>query len=101
MPITPNNLIYHEIIGLPVWAYPSKGPKSIGSPVVGGVVVDETRQTLVVETGDKQKKRIIKNTHTFRFTLDQDGKSPVVVEVDGNLLEGTPEKRLKKMRKIK
>ncbi len=100
MPITPNNLIYHEIIGLPVWAYPNKGPKSTGSPSVGGVVVDETRQTVVIETGDKQRKRIIKNTHTFRFTLDQDGK-PVVVEVEGNLLWGTPEKRLKKMRKIK
>ncbi len=99
MPLTPSNLIYHEIIGLPVRAYPSKGPKS-GSPVVGGVVVDETRQTVVVETDDKQRKRIIKNTHKFRFTLDQDGK-PVVVEVDGDVLVGTPEKRLKKMRKIK
>ncbi|OLS16162.1 MAG: hypothetical protein RBG13Loki_0209 [Promethearchaeota archaeon CR_4] len=100
MPITPNNLIYHEVIGLPVWVYPSKGLKNIGNSVVGGVVIDETRQTLVVETGDKQKKRIIKNTHTFRFTLNQDGK-PVVVEVEGNLLWGTSEKRLKKMRKIK
>jgi RNase P/RNase MRP subunit p29 len=100
MPITPNNLIYHELIGLPVRAYPSKGPKSIGSPVVGGVVVDETHQTIVVETGDKQRKRIIKNTHMFRFTLARDEK-PVVVEVDGDLLMGTPEKRLKKMRKIK
>ncbi len=100
MPITPGNIIYHEIIGLPIRAYPSKGPKSTGTPVVGGVVVDETRQTIVVETGDKQRKRIIKNTHMFRFTIDQDGK-PVVVEVDGNLLWGTPEKRLKKMRKIK
>ncbi len=100
MPITPSNLIYHEIIGLPVRAYPRKGPNRTGSPVVGGVVVDETRQTIVVETGDKQRKRIIKNTHKFRFTLHQGGH-PVVVEVDGDVLVGTPEKRLKKMRKIK
>jgi len=100
MPITPTNLIYHELIGLPVWVYPSRDPKKRDSPLVGGVVIDETRQTIIIENGKKQRKRILKNTHLFRFTLNQDGQ-PLVVEVDGNLLWGSPEKRLKKMRRIK
>lgn len=98
MPIIPRNLIYHEIIGLPVWVYLSSIGNTIGNPMVGGVVIDETCQTIVIETRDKKRKRIIKNTHTFRFTLPQPG-GPVVVEVNGELLWGTPEKRLKRMRK--
>ncbi|HMF33662.1 MAG TPA: ribonuclease P protein subunit [Candidatus Lokiarchaeia archaeon] len=100
MPITPKNLIYHELIGLPVWVYRINPAESSQSPVVGGVVVDETHQMLVVETSEKKRKWIIKQTHKFRFTLPQPG-GPVVVEVDGNLLWGRPEKRLKRMRKIR
>jgi RNase P/RNase MRP subunit p29 len=100
MPITPKNLIYHELIGLPVWVYPLKPAAASQGPVVGGVVVDETHQMLVVETSTKKRKWIIKQSHKFRFTLPQPG-GPVVVEVNGNALWGRPEKRLKRLRKIR
>ena len=53
-------------------------------------MVDETRNILVIRT-DGQEKRVPKAECTFRFELDRS-----VVEVDGKLLVGRPEDRIKK-----
>lgn len=58
---------------------------------VSGTVMDETKNTFVIQQ-DGKMKNIIKDMSTFQFQFS-DG---TVVEIDGNLLVGRPEDRLKK-----
>jgi ribonuclease P protein subunit POP4 len=87
MDITPENLIYHELIGLPVEVEGA-------SLKMKGVVVDETRNMLVVEVNGADKK-IPKDAATFIFTLP-DGRR---VKVLGGLLRSQPENRIPKRKR--
>jgi ribonuclease P protein subunit POP4 len=88
MPITPRNLVRHELIGLKVRIKKSTDPSHVG---VRGRVIDETYNTLKIECRDKEK--IISKANTvFIFTLPD----KVRVQVDGRLLIGRPEDRIKK-----
>lgn len=58
---------------------------------ISGVIVDETQQTLVIESQGKQR-RIAKRTATFMF--DQDPSTTV----HGSRLQYRPEDRIKKAR---
>jgi len=88
MPITPTNLVRHELIGLTAKIVKARNPQNIG---IQGKVVNETQKTLVIESEGKEK-RVFKNTITLRFTLP----SKKIVEVDGKLLVGRPWERIKK-----
>ena len=88
MPITPRNLVRHELIGLDVKIKESKNPSQVG---LKGRVVGETYSTLRIET-DKGEKIIPKDIAIFIFTLPNGTK----VQVDGKLLIGRPEDRIKK-----
>lgn len=88
MPITENNLLRHELVGLSVIVASSSDPTLVG---VEGMVLDESKKMLVIESGSKLKK-IAKATSTFVFTLP-DGKR---VKVDGKMLMGRPEERIRK-----
>ena len=88
MPITSRNLVRHELIGLEVKVERSKNPSQVG---LKGIVIDETYSTLKIESKGKEKI-IPKDIAVFVFTLP-DGKK---VEVDGKLLVGRPEDRIKK-----
>jgi ribonuclease P protein subunit POP4 len=57
-----------------------------------GKVVEETRNTLTIRDGDKEKK-IVKEHVTITTTIDEK-----TIEIDGKLLVGRPEERLKKRR---
>ncbi len=87
MDLTPDNLIYHELIGLPV---------EVESPGMRhrGVVVDETRNMLVIEVNGADKK-IPKDAASFVFTLP-DGRR---VRVRGELLRSQPENRIPKRKR--
>ncbi len=91
MPRTPDNLVRHELIGLPVTVSTTTDPNKED---IRGRVVDETRNTLVIETGEREKT-IPKNETVFRFTLEDEDGEPVV-EIDGTLLVGRPEERILK-----
>jgi len=82
------NLKKHELIGLQVAILHSADPSLVG---VRGLVVDETRNTLVVEAGGREK-RVLKEGARFRFEV-QGG-----VEVDGDEILFRPEDRTKKAR---
>jgi ribonuclease P protein subunit POP4 len=84
---TPENLIYHELIGLPV-EIESTGYR------LKGVVVDETRNMLVIQS-EKGDKKIPKDAGAFIFTLP-DGRR---VKVLGTLLRSQPENRIPKRKK--
>ena len=87
MPITPKNLVYHELIGLGVRVIRSR---CRGYRGISGVVVDETRNTLVIEGGDGKRRRVVKDACLFHFRLP----TGCVVAVDGRVLVGRPEDRL-------
>jgi len=77
-----------EFIGLNAKVVKSTNPNYVG---IRGKVVDETRNTLVIRQ-ENEDKIVVKNVAVFHFTT-LDG---TVVEVDGNLIVGRPEDRVKK-----
>ncbi|MEA1944973.1 MAG: ribonuclease P protein component 1 [Euryarchaeota archaeon] len=110
--ITPENLIYHTLIGLETVVADSTNPDMVD---ITGVVVDETRNTLVINPclrffhndfstrffhkksskncQDSFSDRIIPKSHTiFIFSLP-DGS---MVRVNGDLLVARPEDRITK-----
>lgn len=87
MKITPD-IIRYEFIGAQAIVAQSLNKDYVG---VGGLVVGETKNTLQLQNGGKTRS-VIKDATSFDFTFS-DGS---VVEVDGKLLVGRSEDRLKK-----
>ena len=87
-PITTKNITRHELIGLKVEMIQTRNSCET---LIRGKVVDESRNTLLILNGE-QKKKIEKRNAVFRFNLP-DGTA---VEVDGQILVGRPEDRVKK-----
>ena len=82
------DIIRDEFIGLHVRVVRSTHPGYVG---IEGTVVDETCNMFVIRQGGR-KKMVPKAVCVFHFTLP-DG---TVVEIEGRLLVGRPEDRLKK-----
>jgi ribonuclease P protein subunit POP4 len=87
--ITPYNVLRHELVGLPVKAY-------AGKKAVEGTVEEETEKTFKVKT-PSGVKTVVKASSRLEFALPQDA----VVAVDGKLLAGRPEDRIKKKHRIR
>jgi ribonuclease P protein subunit POP4 len=85
----PTNITKHELIGLDAEITKSRNCDLVG---LNGTVVDETRETIKIRTHDNNEKIIIKNQTKFKFRLP----GGEAVEVDGTLLVGRPETRIKK-----
>jgi ribonuclease P protein subunit POP4 len=86
-PLAPQNILRHELVGLPIRVSRATNPTIEG---LHGKVVDETRNTLKITTFQRTLT-IPKDVATFRFKLP-DG---AIVEVDGRRLVARPENRLK------
>jgi ribonuclease P protein subunit POP4 len=87
MKITPS-IVQHEFIGLETKVVKSLNPHIVG---IAGKVVDETRNTFtILHSGER--KVIVKDTSVFEFVMP-DG---IVVEIDGKVIMGRPEDRIKK-----
>lgn len=84
---TPENIIRHELIGLKVKI--AKSPDK-GLERIRGIIIDETKNMLTIESRGK-KKMVPKSENVFHIFLEE-GK---VVEVEGKLLVGRPEDRIK------
>jgi ribonuclease P protein subunit POP4 len=87
MKVTPA-IIQHEFIGTEVKVVKSKNPNYIG---ISGKVTDETKNTFTI-FHERKRKKIVKEVAVFHFRLPD----RTVVEIDGKLLVGRPEDRLKK-----
>jgi ribonuclease P protein subunit POP4 len=85
--ISAKNLIRHELIGLEVEVVGSTNKFHIG---IKGLVVDETKNLLIIETSNGIKKIQKKGTN-FMFIIP-DGKK---VKVDGIKILKKPEERVK------
>ncbi len=89
MPITPRNLVRHELIGLKIKIVESTDPTQKN---ISGRVIDETYNTIKLETKIGKELIIPKKNCIFVFTLPDKTK----VKVDGKILVGRPEDRIKK-----
>ncbi len=87
MKVTPN-IIRCEFIGNEAKVAKSKHQGYLG---ISGKIIDETRNTFTI-LHEGEKKKIIKNSSVFHFRFP-DG---TVVEIDGKILSGRPEDRLKR-----
>lgn len=87
MKVTPA-IIQHEFIGLEAKITKASNPSHIG---ISGTIVNETRNTFVI-LQDNKRKTIAKSQAVFHFTLPDS----TIVEIDGQILVGRPEERLKK-----
>ncbi|MEM5793888.1 MAG: ribonuclease P protein component 1 [Candidatus Aenigmatarchaeota archaeon] len=89
MPITPENLVRHELIGLEV-----KIKESTDSTLknLKGKIIDETYNTFKIEIKGGREKIIPKKNCIFIFILPNKTK----VQVDGKILIARPEDRIKK-----
>ena len=83
-----SSIVQHEFIGLDAKVVKSSNPHLVG---IAGRVVDETRNTLTILHKSK-KRAVIKDTAVFNFVMS-DG---TVVEIDGKVIMGRPEDRIKK-----
>jgi len=88
--ITTKNFVYSTFIGLEVEIINSSQRDLIG---LKGRIVDETKNTIVIEVNGKEKK-IQKNSCTFRFYLE-DGTA----DVDGSRITFRHFERPKKVKK--
>jgi len=87
MKVTPD-IIRYEFIGTEAKVAESRHPGYFG---IHGKIVDETRNTFTI-LHERERKIILKDAAIFYFTFS-DG---TIVEVDGKLLVGRPEDRLKR-----
>jgi len=85
---SPENLVRHELIGLKVKIIESSNRKNVG---VEGQVVDETRNLIVIEKTKGKEVKLVKEQNVFIFVLNRQR-----VRVDGKILVGRPEDRIKK-----
>lgn len=81
------NILRHELIGLECEVVKSRNPYNVG---IKGKIIDETMKTLVIRSGEKEKK-ILKAGSVFRLLL---GKQKV--DVTGDYIVARPEDRIKK-----
>ena len=123
--ITPGNLVYHTLIGLETVVAESTNPDMVG---INGVVVDETRNTLLITTGYSDFSAMKEATTSIQSEIrttaphsgepDEEGdyfldktipkadstfifslSDDRKVRVDGDLLVARPEDRISKKHK--
>ena len=92
MKIQPADIARSELIGLKVEVVDAKNKSLIG---LRGLIVDETKNMLSIEK-DGVIKRVIKSQVTLNIMLE--GQT---FQINGKVLVGRPEDRLKKIRRIK
>ncbi len=88
MNLVPESLARHELIGLEVMVEDSLDPGLIG---LSGEIVDETRNTFLLET-ERGIKRIAKANTSLIFTLPEGQR----VKIAGSVLISQPENRITK-----
>ncbi|GGN97296.1 MULTISPECIES: ribonuclease P protein component 1 [Haloarcula] len=88
MPLTPETLPRHELVGLDVEVVAASNPDAVG---ISGTVVVETTQMLAVEGADRVW-HVPKDSATFAFDLPSGQR----VRVDGSKLVARPARRTEK-----
>ncbi|MBD3196194.1 MAG: hypothetical protein GF317_14145 [Candidatus Lokiarchaeota archaeon] len=99
MNLNPKYLIYHDLIGLRVYAKPKHYNKKKNFSDIGRVIND-TENMLITKIEDEVKK-YIKKEFIFRIEIpDKKKRNKInILEVDGEKLVGRPENRLRSLKK--
>jgi ribonuclease P protein subunit POP4 len=84
--ITPQNILFHELIGQDVVVSHASNPSLVG---IAGCIINETRGMVTIKAGSGIKM-VGKKGATFRIRLPQ-GK---VVDLEGSALLMAPERRI-------
>ncbi|MFW9960175.1 MAG: ribonuclease P protein component 1 [Candidatus Thorarchaeota archaeon] len=88
MKITPENVVRHELIGLPLHIVKSTDPNVVSKR---GIILGETKEMIHFGNDDTEVS-VPKSNCIFDITLP-DGTQ---VRIKGNVLRGRPEDRMKK-----
>jgi ribonuclease P protein subunit POP4 len=88
--IDEKNLIFASFIGLKIKIINSSCQDFIGAE---GIIINESKNTITIETTDKKEKQIPKIACKLEFTLDN-GKKRII---DGKKIMFRPEERGKKI----
>ncbi len=86
---TPRNLLRHELIGLEAEVVDSRNRSQVG---IRGLILDETRNMLLIGMPGGRKRWVAKKDVVLRVVLP-DGLRLIV---EGRVLVGRPEERLKR-----
>ena len=81
------DIVKYELIGLQAKIADSKNKANIG---LTGKIIDETKKTITIKTKGS-KKMVFKNNIKLELKINKQN-----ILVDGNLLIGRPEDRVKK-----
>jgi RNase P/RNase MRP subunit p29 len=92
--ISPNYLIYHDLIGFEVFLKLKSKIKE-SDYLINGIIIDETKNLVIIQNNN-QIKKYIKKDYIFRFKIDND-----LLEIDGSKIVGKPENRLRSLKKKK
>jgi len=85
------DILHQKLIGLNVLVVPVKG----NAPNHTGKIIDETHNMFIIVSDNMESiKKIPKKGNLFQFRLKD-----VIIEVNGKLLTGRPENRIKMKRK--
>ena len=84
---SPTNIVKHELIGLFAVVVDANNKNLIG---IEGEIVNETKNTLLIEMKHGEKKVLKKGTY-FKIVV---GNQEVIIK--GEILVGRPEDRIKK-----
>ncbi len=89
--MNPREIAKHELIGLEIEIVESKNKSLKG---LKGKIIDETKNTITIE--DDKTRKIMKSQIMMKTKIEN--KEYLI---DGRILIGRPEDRIKKLRKIK
>ena len=99
MKTNPKYLIYHDLIGFYIYAK-LKSKKDIEFDNMG-LVINDTKNMLIIKK-DNVVKKYIKKNYIFRIKLPKTKESEqYYLEIDGKKIVGRPEKRLRSLKKKK
>lgn len=92
MAITPYNILRHELVGLKATVAGSTDAGLVG---LSGVIMDETQKTITLK-GPRGPKKVPKECTTL--SIHTDGGDELLI--NGSLILGRPEERIKKKIRI-
>ena len=88
--LNPKDIAKHELIGLEIEIVESKNSALVG---LKGKITDETKNTITIE--DSKTRKIMKSQIIMKTRIGNKE-----YQIDGRILVGRPEDRIKKLRKL-
>lgn len=82
-----SDVLKHELIGLNIKVVDSKNKSDAG---IEGTIIDETKNTLIVETIDEKRKTLFKQNIIIEATINNKK-----IKINGKGLLGRPQDRIK------